>query len=39
MQLYLDEGYAYVAMETPGMGRSEGVWDPVSRTEGEANST
>ena len=36
MQLYLDEGYAYVAMDTPGMGRSEGVWDPVSRTEGEA---
>ena len=27
MQLYLDEGYAYVAMDTPGMGRSEGVWD------------
>jgi predicted acyl esterase len=25
MQLYLDEGYAYVAMDTPGMGRSEGV--------------
>ena len=36
MQLYLDDGYAYVAMDTPGMGRSEGVWDPVSRTEGEA---
>ena len=36
MQLYLDEGYAYVAMDTPGMGRSEGVWDPVSRTEGGA---
>jgi predicted acyl esterase len=36
MQLYLDEGYAYVAMDTPGAGRSEGVWDPVSRTEGEA---
>ncbi|USQ71717.1 CocE/NonD family hydrolase [Roseomonas mucosa] len=36
MQLYLDEGYAYVAMDVPGMGRSEGVWDPVSRAEGEA---
>jgi uncharacterized protein len=36
IQLYLDAGYAYVAMDTPGMGRSEGVWDPVSRTEGEA---
>ena len=36
MQLYLDEGYAHVAMDTPGMGRSEGVWYPVSRTEGEA---
>ncbi|MGJ9420658.1 CocE/NonD family hydrolase [Massilia sp. CMS3.1] len=36
IQLYLDEGYAYVAMDTPGTGRSEGVWDPVSRTEGEA---
>ena len=36
VQLYLDEGYAYVAMDTLGMGQSEGVWDPVSRTEGEA---
>lgn len=36
MQLYLDQGYAYVAMDVPGTGRSEGVWDPVSRTEGEA---
>jgi len=24
MQLYLDEGYAYIAMDTPGAGRSEG---------------
>ena len=39
MQLYLDEGYAYVAMDTPGMGRSEGVWDPVSRTEGRRYTT
>jgi len=36
MQLYLDEGYAFVAMDTPGAGRSEGIWDPISRTEGEA---
>lgn len=36
IQLYLDEGYAYVAMDVPGTGRSEGIWDPVSRTEGEA---
>lgn len=36
MQLYLDEGYAYVAMDVPGTGRSDGTWDPVSRTEGEA---
>jgi predicted acyl esterase len=36
MQMYLDEGYAYVAMDVPGMGRSEGTWDPVSRAEGEA---
>ena len=36
MQLYLDHGYAYVVMDTPGAGRSEGTWDPVSRKEGEA---
>jgi len=36
MQLYLDHGYAYVAMDVPGTGRSEGTWDPVSRGEGEA---
>lgn len=36
MQLYLDNGYAYVAMDLPGTGRSEGTWDPVSRAEGEA---
>ena len=36
MQLYLDEGYAYVAMDLPGTGVSEGEWDPVSREEGEA---
>jgi len=36
IQMYLDEGYAYVAMDVPGMGRSEGTWDPVSRAEGEA---
>lgn len=36
MQPYLDSGYAYVAMDLLGTGRSEGVWDPVSRGEGEA---
>ncbi|WP_194896507.1 CocE/NonD family hydrolase, partial [Catenulispora pinisilvae] len=36
IQLYLDNGYAYVAMDLPGTGRSEGTWDPVSRGEGEA---
>ena len=36
IQLYLDEGYAYVAMDVPGMGRSDGTWDFVSRAEGEA---
>jgi hypothetical protein len=28
LQLYLDEGRAYVAMDIPGMDRSEQVWDP-----------
>lgn len=36
IQLYLDHGYAYVAMDVPGTGRSDGAWDPVSRGEGEA---
>jgi predicted acyl esterase len=36
IRLYLDGGYAYVAMDTPGTGRSEGIWDPVSRADGEA---
>src|SRR5437667_12541485 len=36
IQLYLDQGYAYVAMDVPGTGGSEGAWDPVSRAEGEA---
>lgn len=36
IQLYLDHGYAYVAMDVPGSGRSEGNWDPISREEGEA---
>ncbi|MES2258225.1 MAG: CocE/NonD family hydrolase [Pseudomonadota bacterium] len=36
MQLYLDQGYAYVILDLPGSGRSEGSWDPVSRAEGEA---
>ena len=38
MQLYLNAGYAYVAMDVPGTGRSEGTWDPVSRAEGEADT-
>jgi uncharacterized protein len=36
IQLYLDHGYGYVAMDVPGTGRSEGIWDPVSLAEGEA---
>jgi len=36
MQLYLDSGYAYVIVDVPGSGVSEGKWDPVSRAEGEA---
>jgi putative CocE/NonD family hydrolase len=36
MQLYLDEGYAYVVMDVPGSGVSEGKWDFVSKAEGEA---
>lgn len=36
MQLYLDRGYTYVAMDVPGTGRSEGTWDMISRNEGEA---
>jgi X-Pro dipeptidyl-peptidase (S15 family) len=36
MQLYLDQGYAYVAMDVPGTVRSTGTWDRVSRAEGEA---
>ncbi len=36
MQLYLDNGYAYVIVDTPGSGRSGGKFDLVSREEGEA---
>jgi hypothetical protein len=36
IQFYLDEGYAYVAVDVPFTGRSNGTWDPVSRAEGEA---
>jgi uncharacterized protein len=36
MQLYLDNGYAYVIVDVPGSGRSEGTFDLVSREEGEA---
>lgn len=37
IQLYLDEGYAYVILDLPGSGVSEGEWDPWSIAEG--NST
>jgi len=36
MQLYLDRGYAYVIVDVPGSGVSEGDFDFVSRQEGEA---
>jgi uncharacterized protein len=36
IDFYLDHGYAYLWADVPGSGRSEGVWDPVSRAEGEA---
>ncbi|HLH70591.1 MAG TPA: CocE/NonD family hydrolase [Candidatus Dormibacteraeota bacterium] len=36
IDFYLDRGYAYVWADVPGSGRSEGIWDPVSRREGEA---
>ncbi|HLH78274.1 MAG TPA: CocE/NonD family hydrolase [Candidatus Binataceae bacterium] len=36
IELYLSRGYAYVWMDVPGSGASEGDWDPVSRREGEA---
>ncbi|HWG60418.1 MAG TPA: CocE/NonD family hydrolase [Streptosporangiaceae bacterium] len=33
---YVAHGYAYLWLDVPGSGRSEGVFDPVSRAEGEA---
>jgi uncharacterized protein len=36
IQLYLDEGYAYVILDLPGSGNSEGIWDPWSLQEGQA---
>ncbi len=36
MQLYLDRGYAYVIVDVPGSGVSDGDFDFVSRQEGEA---
>jgi predicted acyl esterase len=36
MEMYLSKGYAYVWVDVPGSGDSEGNWDPVSRKEGEA---
>ncbi|HVB32748.1 MAG TPA: CocE/NonD family hydrolase [Patescibacteria group bacterium] len=35
IDFYLDRGYAYVWADVAGSGRSEGEWDPCSRTEGE----
>jgi putative CocE/NonD family hydrolase len=36
IDLYLERGYAFVAVDVPGTGRSEGAWDLVSREEGLA---
>jgi predicted acyl esterase len=36
IDFYLDHGYAYLWADVPGSGRSDGVWDMVSRAEGEA---
>jgi uncharacterized protein len=36
IDFYTEHGYAYLWADVPGSGRSDGVWDPVSRTEGEA---
>jgi uncharacterized protein len=39
MQLYLDEGYAYVAMDVPGMGRSEGSGIPYRAPKAKQSTT
>jgi predicted acyl esterase len=36
IDFYLANGYAYVWMDVPGTGRSDGDWDPVSKAEGAA---
>ena len=36
IDFYLDQGYAYVLADVPGTGRSEGAWDPMAKSEGEA---
>ncbi len=36
IQLYLDQGYAYVILDLPGSGVSEGIWDPWAKSEGES---
>jgi len=36
IDFYLEHGYAYLWVDVPGSGRSGGLWDPVSRAEGEA---
>lgn len=39
IQLYLDEGYAYVAMDVPGMGRSEGLGTPSAASKARRSMT
>jgi predicted acyl esterase len=36
IEFYLGQGYAYLWLDVPGSGRSEGVFDPVSHAEGQA---
>jgi uncharacterized protein len=36
IQFYLDHGYAYVIVDLPGSGVSEGIWDPWALSEGES---
>jgi uncharacterized protein len=36
IQFYLDQGYAYVILDLPGTGVSEGVWDPWAIDEGQS---
>ncbi|MGH9296601.1 MAG: CocE/NonD family hydrolase, partial [Acidimicrobiales bacterium] len=36
IEFYLEHGYAFLWLDTPGSGRSGGTFDPVSQAEGEA---